>query len=163
MIVRSGAFQDDTYLYLVTHVMQNARAIDIKESECSKSSFLDHLSTTEAMINNAVFFQEGAFVCLNDRGVSVAVGGIAAAQHGTGNAWLISTDEFDSHKLELIRFVKKLVSGFLKNDGHRVQCITAGFHSNALEWLESCGFKKEGELVKYGSNGESFYQFGITR
>lgn len=101
-------------------------------------------------------------VCYRDAyGVPVAIGGVREAWPNVGIAWMVGTDAVAQNGVGLTKLGRDLMvtHGHL----HRIQAMSADFHTVSHKWLEAVGFERGGVMRKYGKNGEDFIVFEIVR
>lgn len=103
----------------------------------------------------------GGWCCLNKDGVPVAMGGVYECWPGVGNAWMVGTDDFARHGIEITRKSKKVLENLPHL--HRIQAYSAAFHTVSHAWLERLGFRRGAVLPKLGKGGEDFIVFEIVR
>ena len=136
------------------YVCQHMRYIDAEEVLAT----MDHDSHEE-------FAQMCAFiggVCYRDAaGVPVAIGGVREAWPGVGIAWMVGTDAVPKNKMGLTKLGRELMVTHAHL--HRIQALSASFHTVSHEWLELVGFERSHTLRKYGKNGQDFIMFEIVR
>ena len=105
----------------------------------------------------------GVKVAVRNRFGAVAVMGVVPVWPNVGQAWLIGTDEIGKHGVEVAHAAKRVIKTLLNLEMHRIHAYSASFHTQAHQWLELIGFRKEATLKQYGKTGEDFYLYAITR
>lgn len=96
-------------------------------------------------------------------GQPVAIVGTQPVHPGVCEAFAYGTSRFPRIALSLTRYVLSVIKPALIEAGfHRLQCKSQSTHTDAHRWLERLGFKAEGTLKHYGSDGSDFIQFGAT-
>lgn len=135
----------DDALYLAYHM----RDVDVREVFATRNSHFRHEFASDAM-------RTTGWCLRNQSGVPVAMMGYYVAWANVATAWMVATDELNSHILELTRFAKPLVHD---KRWHRTQAFSADFHTESHRWLEILGFQRGATLRKYGKNGEDFIVF----
>jgi hypothetical protein len=87
-------------------------------------------------------------------GVVIACGGVYKLWDGVGEAWVVGSDNIPIKKLSfhkaVIRAIKKIKES---KKFHRIQSIVRGDFPEALGWQRLIGFKIEGLMKKYSSDG----------
>lgn len=105
----------------------------------------------------------GHGVVAHVRGVPVAILGYHHLRPGVGVAFAFATDAFPRAALSLTRYALRVMRPMLRAQGyHRLECQSRYGHDAAHRWLEMMGFRCEGVLRKYGSDGSDYLQFGAT-
>ena len=137
-------------LYLALHM----RDIDVQEIFATK-----HHHDFERFAIECVGYGGGVYK--NKRGVPVAMGGIHEVWPGVGAAWMVATPEIEKHGVALTKLGKELME--TATHLHRIQALSADFHTVSHEWLLSIGFRRGPTLERYGCDGEDFYMFEIVR
>lgn len=102
------------------------------------------------------------------RGVVAAVGHVPVAcmgyqpRHpGVCEVFAFGTNAFDRVALSLTKHALRVMKPAMLDAGfHRAQCLSRHDHVTAHRWLEHMGFKREGVLSQYGSDGSDYIQFG---
>ena len=103
----------------------------------------------------------GGWCCKDERGVPVAMGGVAEHWPGVGNAWMVATDDIGRHGVEISKAAKAVLEQH--SHLHRIQAYSADFHAVSHRWLEAIGFRRGAVVPKLGKNGEDFIIFEIVR
>lgn len=105
----------------------------------------------------------GSSVCAHRDNRPIAVLGFMARHPGVGSVFAFGTDEFPRVALTLTRYALRVMRPALIASGfHRVQCESRIDHHDAHAWLERLGFKREGILKAFGSDGSDYIQFGAV-
>lgn len=97
----------------------------------------------------------------NDK--AVCVFGVTAALPGVGQGWLVGTDDIGKCGVEVARAAKKTIATLFNTGVHRVQAYSADFHTQAHQWLELVGFKRESVMRSFGKDGSDFYCYTVTK
>lgn len=96
-------------------------------------------------------------------GQPIACMGFMARHPGVCQAYAYGTDGFQSAALALTRYALRVMKPALIASGfHRLQCESRADHHDAHRWLETLGFRREGILKQYGSDGSDYILFGAT-
>ena len=103
----------------------------------------------------------GGICYKNADGVPVAMGGFNEVWLGMGAAWMVATPEIVNHGVGLTKLGKHMME--TATQFHRIQALSADFHTVSHEWLLSIGFRRGPTLERYGKGGEDFYTFEIVR
>lgn len=130
------------------------RADDLREIE-ETCWARDH---EESLLNT-----HGVRVAVVHDGKACAVMGVVPIWPNVGQAWLIGTDEIGNHGVEVAHAAKRVIKTLLDLEMHRIHAYSAAFHTQAHQWLEMIGFRRESTLKQYGKTGEDFYLYAITR
>jgi hypothetical protein len=92
-------------------------------------------------------------------GKLVAVGGIICPWPGMGEMWAVLNGSTGC-VLGLNKAVRRVVAGVVRNMSlRRIQANVDANSKVAIRWAEWIGFKFEGEMPKYGPNGEDFLRY----
>lgn len=101
-----------------------------------------------------------AYTILLD-GKVMASGGILPLWKGVGEAWAITSDMVESHKLffgkTALKVFKKALNGF-----ERVQTLIDADHAVSMKWAERLGFVNEGLMRKF-IGGRDYYRYALIR
>ena len=138
----------------IENVCRNMRADDLREIE-ETCWARDH---EESLLNTP-----GVRVAVVHGGVACAVMGVVPVWPNVGQAWLIGTEEIGNHGVEVAHAAKRVIKTLLDLEMHRIHACSAAFHTQAHQWLEMIGFRRESTLKQYGKTGEDFYLYAITR
>ena len=96
-------------------------------------------------------------------GRPVAVMGFMVRHAGVTTAYAYSTSDFPRVALTLTRYALKVMKPALLASGfHRLQAESRIDHTDAHLWLERLGFRREGILKQFGSDGSDYIMFGAT-
>lgn len=91
---------------------------------------------------------------------AIAVIGATEVWPGVWSVGMFATDDFHRIGKPLTKWVRKCMIPHIKSLGiHRGECRSIEGHDSAHRWLEMLGAKREGELKKYGKNGETFFTY----
>lgn len=86
----------------------------------------------------------------------VAIFGVQFATKGVGTAWLIATDRLPEHAIEMMRFARRAVHGFLSEKiAHRMQGFVLAEYDFCRAFIERLGFVREATCIGMGAHGES--------
>jgi hypothetical protein len=99
-----------------------------------------------------------------DDGTPTVVMGWTMARPGTAQIGMFATDDFGRIKAAVSKhIVRHFFDDINTYNIHRMECFSLGTHTEAHEWIEWLGLKKEAEIPGYGKNGEMFVSFAWTR
>lgn len=143
----------------VLHVARNMRDRDKQEIYNVRW----HDSPFDLM--NAVMSQRDfAWVAWLD-GAPVAVFGGIPAHPGVWNMFAFATDAFPRLALGLTRFATKTVipTLFQQMEAHRLQCDSHEKHTDAHQWLERMGARRESVKVAFGKDGADYFTYTVTK
>lgn len=104
----------------------------------------------------------GKFAVIQDD-KPVCIFGVSPRTPGVGQGWLVGTDDIGKSGIEVAHACKKVIRTLFDTDVHRVQAFSAAFHTQAHEWLELIGFRRESTLSKFGKDGSDFYCYAVTK
>jgi RimJ/RimL family protein N-acetyltransferase len=94
------------------------------------------------------------------QGRPIAVCGFVPLRPGVSTAFAFATDAFPGVALALTRHALRVMKPALLHAGfHRLQCESRADHHDAHRWLETLGFRREGVLRQFGSDGSDYIQF----
>lgn len=106
--------------------------------------------------------QGGKFAVIhNDK--PVCIFGVSPRTPGVSQGWLVGTDDIGLAGVEVAHACKKVIKSLFNADVHRIQAFSASFHTQAHEWLELIGFKKESVMKSFGKDGSDFYCYAVTK
>lgn len=141
----------------IIEVCHNLRADDM--AECLATRWTDSIDDLAADFIRA---KGGKFAVIHDDR-AVCVFGVVPISPGVGQAWLVGTDEIGLCGVEIAHAAKKVIRTLFDLDTHRIQAYSADFHTQAHQWLELIGFKRESVMQKLGKNGEDFICYAAIR
>lgn len=103
-----------------------------------------------------------AMTALNDRDEVVLIAGVHPMWPGVYEIWMHTTPTFYTHKLTAIKALKILMRQLTMSIGYkRVQAdIRADLVKN-INFVKLFGFHFEGQMLKYGFNGETYLRFAL--
>lgn len=93
----------------------------------------------------------------------VVICGLTPQRPGVLSTWMAGTDEWPRVVQEVTRFSKLMLEAALTSGIHRIETLSAGFHTAAHRWFRLLGLEQEAVLRKYGSGGEDFFLFSRVR
>ncbi len=101
-----------------------------------------------------------AWACVDKRGLAYAVCGVApwSSEPSLGSPWLIATDSFVKHRVEVVRNTKRFVHEMGEGFEFLIN-YTDLRHTNNLSWLEWAGFRFDGFIPHYGAERRPFLRF----
>lgn len=141
----------------IEQVCRNLRADDLREVMATRWT-----DSIDDLICSFCATPGGKFAVIHDDR-AVCIFGVSAALPGVGQGWLVGTDEIGLCGVEIAHACKKVISTLFENGVHRIQAFSADFHTQAHEWLELIGFKKESTMKSFGKNGEDYYCFAVCK
>lgn len=100
-----------------------------------------------------------AFTAFTPDGVPAVIGGVTLMSPGVGSAWCVGTEEWPSVAIEVTRVARKIVNELMRDGCHRIQALSADFHTVSHRWLEVVGFQREATLVGAGKHGNDYYLY----
>lgn len=93
-------------------------------------------------------------------GKIIACGGVYPLWEGVGQCWMIASNNYKEHGLNVGRYMRLAIDTAQKQFGFkRVQGTTRADHGDAIDFLEWAGFKREGLLKNYGYNGKDHIMY----
>lgn len=93
-------------------------------------------------------------------GLPIAAFGCRPLWPGVWSMWFFATDEISKIGLSVTRLIIKGILPMLWDAGaHRLECRSMDGHTEAQEWLETLGARREGTAKAYGRDGEDFHVY----
>jgi len=90
----------------------------------------------------------------------IAAMGAIPLHPGVWSVWLFATIEFNQISLLATKFVRRVMMPSVRAAGaHRAECRSLDVHTEAHQWLEFLGARREAVLRQYGRNKEDFYLY----
>jgi len=94
----------------------------------------------------------------------IGIAGFDFIRPGVWQDWMVGTDHaWEKHWRAMTRHTKRCMDAILKQDAHRLQCVSLASRIHAHRWYAVIGLAPEGTLKGYGANGEDFIMFARTR
>jgi hypothetical protein len=95
----------------------------------------------------------------------IIVAGFDMIRPGVWQDWLFSTPKaWDAqHWRSVTKICKKAMDALLRDDAHRLQCVSLASRIHAHRWYRPLGLTLEGTLRGYGVNGEDALMFSRLR
>jgi|SRR5690606_38901078 len=101
---------------------------------------------------------------LCEDGVPIAIAGFDLIRPGVWQDWMLNTPTaFDKYWRTTTKHVKRVMDAMLKEDAHRLQCISLASRIHAHKWYAVLGLAPEATLRAYGANGEDAIIFARLR
>lgn len=141
----------------IEEVCRNIRDDDFREVIATRWT-----DSIDDLIASFVSAPGGKFAVIHDDR-AVGIFGVCPVTPGVGQGWLVGTPEIGLCGVEVAHACKKVIRTLFSLDTHRVQAYSASFHSQAHEWLELIGFKRESTMRQFGKDGSDFYCYAVTR
>lgn len=101
-------------------------------------------------------------ICLPD-GVPAVIGGVTLVSPRVGSAWCVGTQDWARVAIETTRVARKLMRSLMAHDCHRIQALSADFHTQSHAWLRGIGFQYESTMKKIGKHGSDYLMFAMVR
>lgn len=102
---------------------------------------------------------EGPAVTAFDGEKIVICGGIAKYSANSGICWALLSADSGNHMLFLHRAVKRFIT---LTPWRRLEATVEKGFGAGCRWVELLGFRFEGEMLKYGEDGETHIRYGRT-
>lgn len=152
--MRLGPLSPDLVAYVVEHM----RAWDRREIFATRRDGDEDLCA-DVMRAGVVSWCAG-----DDQGEPIACLGCMSMWPGVWSMWFFATDNVGEIGLPVTRLIKRSILPMLWEGGaHRLECRSMDGHTEAQEWLETLGAKREGTLKCYGRDGEDFHVYAWER
>ena len=122
------------------------------------ATLLDNYGAMATSLEQAYLSPGSVGYCLLENNVPVFAGGIVNMQWRRGEAWMIPTKFYRTHKAICLRYLCRILPVAVVAGGfRRVQATCEIIVSTTLfNWL---GFKYEGTLAAFGPNGETCHMY----
>lgn len=136
----------------VKDVVSRLRPSD--EEECramygvSPASFFDTLG----------FDPENTYAIYNDKGLNVALAGVAPRGDGSAMIWMIATPDLEKHQLEFLRYSRTFINEVGEPYDLLFNWVDAR-NTVHIKWLQFCGFTIIRLHEVFGAEGKPFYEF----
>lgn len=96
-------------------------------------------------------------ICIKDKnGVPFMMCGIHECWPHVGNAWMVATDAISQNGISATKVARLLVTN---KHYHRIQAMSAVFHSVSHAWLKLLGFTPVYTARQFGKNKEDYIMF----
>ena len=90
-------------------------------------------------------------------GHPLIIAGMRPMWRGVAEAWAVTDSEIDRAGYRIARAAKESISiEMFFNDITRLQCVVNVNNSQAMRFAEWLGFEREGDLVKFGPEGDDY-------
>ena len=144
----------------IRYVIGRMRADDLREvmsaSGCTNDAqFLDACLALHGPRFAAVYKGAPVAVC----GVAFQPGNPIPALH----AWLFGTNDIGKCGVEIMHLAKRIAKLMFLRGHQRIEAYSATFHKDAHGWLKGIGFREERIIEGYGSDGQDFIVFAMTK
>jgi hypothetical protein len=109
----------------------------------------------------AVFYQQAgpAWTGLYD-GEIMACCGVIILWAGVAEAWLVTTNLCEQHRLSFHRAIKQNLARLIADMGlQRLQAAVHAEHVVSQKWVERLGFSHEGLMAAYGPDGSDYVRY----
>lgn len=101
-------------------------------------------------------------ICASD-GTPVVIGGVTLISPHVGSAWCVGTDDWPRVAIETTRVARTLMANMLSHSCHRIQALSADYHTVSHDWLRLVGFHHEATLKRIGKHGSDYLMFAMVR
>jgi hypothetical protein len=90
----------------------------------------------------------------------VAVIGLLHLRNGVAECIMGCGDSVDSHAVSFVKTVRSLHEEYVeKLKLHRIQITIRSDHRDLIRWADFLGFKQEGLMSAYGSQGADYFMY----
>lgn len=97
-------------------------------------------------------------------GKPVSIFGASETVSKCWQVFMFATDDWPLVATTVTKHIKRKMSRYLYDTGaNRLECRALDTHTEAHEWLEFLGAKKESEVEEYGANGRTYFMFRWLR
>jgi len=94
----------------------------------------------------------------------VVIAGFNQLRPGVWQDWMFSTPEaWSQHWRGVTKIARRALDAMLREDAHRLQCVSLASRIHAHRWYRPLGLEQEGTLRGYGVNGEDAIMFARLR
>lgn len=94
----------------------------------------------------------------------IAIAGFDMIRPGVWQDWMLNTPvSFEKYWRTTTKHVKRVMDAMLKQDAHRLQCVSLASRIHAHKWYAVLGLAPEAPLRAYGANGEDAIMFARLR
>lgn len=104
-----------------------------------------------------------AYTICTSGGAPAVIGGVTLVSPHVGSAWCVGTEDWPRVAIETTRIARKLMHTMLTHDCHRIQALSADFHTMSHGWLRGVGFHHESTLKNIGKHGSDYLMFAMVR
>lgn len=101
-------------------------------------------------------------LCADNRPIAIA--GFDMIRPGVWQDWMFSTPEaWTDHWRTVTKHVRRVMEVMLREDAHRLQCVSLASRTAAHKWYGVLKLEREGVLRDYGVNREDAIMFSRVR
>ena len=135
------------------HVIDNMREWDRREIFATRTGE-DNIQLLEDVLN----LPGPAWMA--SKGGPIALFGCAPLWPGVWSMWFFATDNLHQIGIGVTRVIIKAIVPMLWEGGaHRLECRSMEGHTQAQDWLEVIGARRECTLARFGREGEDFHVY----
>jgi len=99
-----------------------------------------------------------AYTGIDDEGDIIAIGGVSLLWPGVGAGWVLTSPLMVKYKIWTHRIIRDILNKAIKvHNLHRIESIILKNHGVSCKWVKRLGFRKEGLLRKYDSQGNDYW------
>lgn len=96
--------------------------------------------------------------------VVLGMGGIIPVWKGVAIAWLLTACEIERYKVFFHKAIVTMLDKAIRELSlHRVDVSVLAEHEVSIKWLERLGFKNEGLMRKFDSQGNDYYRYALVK
>lgn len=143
----------ETVLYLCLHMQESERR--------EREALFDYNPYTHAVDLLREGLEPGYSVWRN--GLPVVMGGLRLQRPGVVSTWMAGTEQWGTVVHETTRCARRLFVEALASGVHRIETLSAAFHTQAHRWFRALDLQQEAVLRKYGRSEEDFFLFSRLR
>lgn len=96
--------------------------------------------------------------------IVLGMGGVIPIWRGVAIAWLLTAREIEQYKVFFHKTIVEMLNDAINELSlHRVDVTVLVEHKVSVGWLERLGFKCEGLMRKFDSQGNDYYRYALVR
>lgn len=112
----------------------------------------------------AFFLRPGPKWTVVADGTPIVVAGFDLVRRGVWQDWMFSTPvAWERHWRTVTKLGRRVMDEMLRENAHRLQCVSLASRTQAHRWYRPLGLELEGTLRGYGINGEDALMFSRLR
>jgi hypothetical protein len=94
----------------------------------------------------------------------LGMGGVVQTWQGVAVAWLLTACEIEQHKIFFHKTIIAMLGKAIKELSlHRIDVTVLAEHTTSQKWLERLGFKREGLMQGFDSQGNDYYRYALIK
>lgn len=104
------------------------------------------------------FDPDNTYSIINDKGLVVAIAGVAPRGDNSAMIWMVGTLDLEKHQLEFLRYSRMFIEEIGGQYDLLFNWIDAR-NTTSIKWLQFCGFTLLRKHEVYGAEGIPFFEF----